>query len=227
MNNYMNNSRLIMSQNLHTRHWKVKETEAMAAPARKIVEPELAVYSQKIAKIIVGAWADWRDSPHSGVWRCKRSRATFIWEQIMDRAHAEFSCEASVRILEGHETYSFLVNDRVLFRFKKADETGMTSNYPTQLALAFHEHDQDLFGLPEVLRVEVAYTLNMLETEVSDVIVVGRDGNTVIWTYSLLDTATDVVQLPMISPAGDPDQKSVRRLIKPRAVDAVERKQRD
>ena len=73
----------------------------------------------------------------------------------------------------------------------------MTSNYPTQLALAFHEHEQDLFGLPEVVRVEVAYTFNALKTEIADVIVVGRDGKTVAWTYSLMDAADGVVPLPM------------------------------
>ncbi len=199
----------------------------MAAPAREIVEPELSGLSQQIVEIVLGSWADWRESPHAGVWRCKRSRAGFVWEQMIERAHSEFALEVGVRILDGYETFSFLVNDRVLFRFKKADESGMTSNYPTQLALALHEHEQDLFGLPEVVRVEVAYTLNALETEIADVIVVGRDGKTVVWTYSLMDAADGVIPLPMPAPAGDPEEKSARRLVKARASDAEERKRRD
>ncbi|MEM1150012.1 MAG: hypothetical protein AAGI03_05580 [Pseudomonadota bacterium] len=198
----------------------------MTAPAREIVEPELSGLSQRIVEIVLGSWNDWRESPYAGAWRCRRSRAGFVWEQIIERAHTEFSFETGVRIIDGHETFSFLVNDRILFRFKKADETGMTSNYPTQLALAFHEHEQDLFGLPEVVRVEVAYTLNALETEIADVVVVGRDAKTVVWTYSLMDAADGVVPLPMPTPTGDPDEKSARRLVKARAPESEERKQR-
>lgn len=199
----------------------------MVAPAREIVEPELAGLSQQIVEIVLDAWTDWRESPHAAVWRCKRSRAGFVWEQMIERAHSEFAFEVGVRILNGRETFSFLVNDRVLFRFKKADESGMTSNYPTQLALAFHEHGRDLFGFSDVVRVEVAYTLNALETEIADIIVVGRDGKNVVWTYSLMDAADGIVPLPMPETTEDPEERSARRLVKARSPEAEERKRRD
>ena len=78
-----------------------------------------------------------------------------------------------VRIINGHETFKFLLDDQVLFRFKKGNEAGLSVNVPTQLALAFHNHNQDLLGLADVHRVEVVYQLNWLETEIFDVIVVG------------------------------------------------------
>lgn len=204
-----------------------EEAIGMSVPAREAVEPELAGLSQQIVDIVQGAWSDWIKSPHTGVWRCKRSRANFVWEQMIERAHTMFAGECKVRILNGNETFSFLVNDTVLFRFKKADDAGLTSNFPTFAALAFHEHDRDLFGLPEVARVEVAYTLNKLETKVTDVIVVGRNGKQVAWSYSLLDTAEGVVSLPVPTPAGDPQDKSAHRLVKPRNAEDQFRKQRD
>ena len=94
----------------------------------------------------------------------------------------------------------FLVRNTVLFRFKKADETGRSSNVATQLALAFHNHEQDLSGLPEVQRVEVVYKLNRLETQVDDICVVARNGDQIAWEYSLLDAGEAAVPLPMPAP---------------------------
>lgn len=200
----------------------------MAAPPRDQVEPILAFVRAPIVTAIRSAWKDWIDSPHVGVWRCKRSRANFVWEQIIQHAHIGFAPLSNICILNGQETYSFLVGDRVLFRFKKADESGLTSNVPTQLALAFHDHCSNLFGLPEVLRVEVAYTLNRLETDLSDIMVVGRDGDTVVWTYSLLDAGSNVVPLPMPEPTVDPTIKPAARLVRPREVPpGKDRKKRD
>ena len=167
---------------------------------------------------VLGAWDDWLASPHLGIWRCKRSRANFVWEQIIERAHLAFDGSRSVRIIDGQETFKFLVEGRVLFRFKKGDEAGLTANFPTQLALAFHDHDQDLLGLPKVHRVEVVYQLNRLETEIVDIIVVARHEDVVIWAYSLLDSAEGVVPLPMPAPDGETPALPTRRLVRPRGT---------
>ena len=126
----------------------------MPVPPKDVVQPILDNYREPIVTAIFGAWDDWLVSPHVGVWRCKRSRANFVWEQIIERAYLAFDGSKDVHIIDGQETFKFLVDDRVLFRFKKGDETGLTANVPTQLALAFHDHEQDLFGLPEVHRVD-------------------------------------------------------------------------
>jgi hypothetical protein len=79
---------------------------------------------------------DWLASDFNGVWRCKRSRANFVWEQIMDRAHAAPFDHADVHVIDGNETMKFLGQDTVPFQFEIADETGQSSNVATQLALA-------------------------------------------------------------------------------------------
>lgn len=196
----------------------------MPVPPREIVRPIIENYSEPIVASVLGAWDDWLASPHVGVWRCKRSRANFVWEQIIERAHLAFDGSLGVHIIDGQETFKFLVDDRVLFRFKKGDEAGVTANIPTQLALAFHDHEQDLLGLPQVHRVEVVYQLNQLETEIVDVIVVARDEDVVVWSYSLLDSAEGVVPLPMPAPSGEPPTLPARRLVRPR--DASETRDR-
>ena len=169
----------------------------MPIPNEATVRPILNEIRDQVATAIQDAWEDWLASDFNGVWRCKRSRANFVWEQIIDRAHAALFDHADVHVIDGNETMKFLVQDTVLFRFKKADETGRSSNVATQLALAFHDHDQDLFDLPEVQRVEVVYKLNRLETKIDDICVVARDGDLIAWEYSLLDAGEAVVPLPM------------------------------
>lgn len=172
----------------------------MSIPSETTVRPILDEIRAQIVAAVLQAWDDWLASDHVGVWRCKRSRANFVWEQIINRAHAALMGHDAVHVIDGNETMKFLVRDEVLFRFKKADLTGRTSNVATQLALAFHDHEQGLFGLPEVQRVEVVYKLNRLETQIEDVCVVARNGDVVAWEYSLLDAGEAVVPLPMPDP---------------------------
>ena len=190
----------------------------MPVPRIDIVQPIINRHREAIVTAVLGAWGDWQKSPRIGIWRCKRSRATFVWEQIIDRAHIEFNGSPNVRIINGHETFKFLLEEQVLFRFKKGDEAGLSVNVPTQLALAFHDHDQDLLGLADVQRVEVLYQLNWLETGISDVIVVGRDKHVVVWSYSLLDSAAGVVPLPIPAPSDGLPTTPARQLVRPRGA---------
>lgn len=198
----------------------------MPVPPLEEVRSAFDPVRELVVEAVLGGWKDWRVSPQLGVWRCKRSRANFVWEQIIDRAHMAFDSVARVRIVDGQETFKFLVDDRVLFRFKKGDEAGLSANVPTQIAIAFHDHEQNLFGLPEVHRVDVVYQLNQLETDIADILVVARDGERVAWTYSLLDYGEGVVPLPPTQ-LPEPTKPAVR-VIRPREVTAPpERKKRD
>lgn len=200
----------------------------MPVPPKEAIQPILDNLREPIVAAVLGAWDDWIASPYLGVWRCKRNRANFVWEQIIDRAHFAFAEEPGVQIIDGQETFKFLVEGSVLFRFKKGDDAGVTANIPTQIALAFHDHEQNLFGLPEVYRIEVVYQLNMLETEVVDVLVVARDGNAIAWSYSLLDSGEGVVPLPMPAPSEEPPAKLAVRLVRRRdESETRDRKKRD
>lgn len=181
----------------------------MPIPSKEAVRPIIERLRKPVVDVVLGGWKDWRESPHLGVWRCRRSRANFVWEQIIDRAHRAFADDGQIRILDGQETFSFLVDDRVLFRFKKGNEAGISANVPTQLALAYHDHEQDLLGLAEVCRVEIVYQLNALQTEVVDVLVVARDGDRIAWAFSLLEGGEAAVALPAPELV-DPEQTAAR-----------------
>lgn len=184
----------------------------MPIPSEATVRPILCEIGAPIVAAIYEAWEDWLGSDRNGVWRYKRSRANFVWEQIIERSNNALLDHAAVHVIEGHETMKFLVRDTVLFRFKKADETGRSSNVATQLALAFHDHDEELFDLPEVQRVEVVYKLNRLETQIEDICVVARNGDQVAWEYSLLDADEATVPLPMPEPKPERPAASIVKL---------------
>lgn len=187
----------------------------MSVPRQDQVRGALRGVEGAVAGIVVGAWADWLESPQSAIWDNRRCRANFVWAQMVHRARVEFDSHSSVHIIDSYGTVSFVVEDRVLFRFKKGDAHGLSANYPTQLALSFHDHAQTLFGLPDIHRVEVVYQLNLLETEVTDIVVVGRDGPNVAWTYSLMDQGAEIVRLPLSSPTPQ-YTPSEQRLVRPR-----------
>lgn len=181
----------------------------MSTPRLEDIQPIIDPLKEQIVRIMRSAWQDWLKSSYSGKWRCKRSRANFVWEQIIDRAHQAFSSHPAVHILQGHETYQFLIEDRVLFRFKKGDEQGLTANIPTQHAMAFHDHEVDLFGLPSIQRVDIVYRLNRLETDIMDFLVVARNGDDLMWSYSLIDQQDSIVTLPP-TPTSPPDSPQPR-----------------
>jgi hypothetical protein len=181
-------------------------------PSQQDVRAVLEAFHAQHLGIVRGAWDDWLNSGHGGSWT-KRGRANYVWEQIATRAKADFHGHPLVRMIDGQDTIKFLVADIVLFRFKKGDGSGMSSNYPTQTSMAFHDHDQNLFGLPDIMRVDIVYTLSRLETAIEDVLVVCRDGDEICWTYSLLGAAPNVLELPFTPPsqADTPARQLVRR----------------
>ncbi len=200
----------------------------MPIPIQTDIIPIFDEIRDEIIAIIHGAWGDWMASGCPGIWLCKRSRANYVWEQIIDRAITALSDFDDVQILKDKRgtTVKFLIKGQVLFRFKKADNTGHTANIPTQTEIDFHNHEKNLpilLKLPEVQRVEVVYRLNKLETAIQDICVVARDGDRVAWEHSLLKVGDVAVPLPM------PEPKPVRPAAKIVKIKGAtnERKRRD
>jgi hypothetical protein len=180
----------------------------MTAPEIEVVQAALTPLEPVLTRALTRAWDDWMaaDLHH---WR-KRGRANFVWEQAAHYAAIDLNEDPRVSILVKNESYHFLVDDRVAFRLKKADHSGYTRNYPTQEALAFHDPQMPLTGVPAEQRVEVTYTLNTAETDLNDIVVVARDGDKVLWTYSLLRDDS-VASLPVAQPEAPAQQPDVAK----------------
>ncbi|WP_017462023.1 hypothetical protein [Dyella ginsengisoli] len=173
----------------------------MANADLETVQTALAPVAPILIRSYIRAWADWQKAGYQH-WRA-RGRANFVWEQAVHYAVLALTDVPGVTIKLHNESYHFLINDTVAFRLKKADNEGFTRNYPTQEALAFHDPQMPLTGVPAAQRVEVTYSLNRTQTDLSDIAVVSREGDAIAWSYSLLLTDS-VASLPSSSTPAKP-----------------------
>jgi hypothetical protein len=170
-----------------------------------IVREVLHSYEDGIFKAVHGAWNDWGELSLGGrLLFPARSRACLVHDFMVQRAISGWSDDSAVRVIHRDETAKFVILDRVLLRFKKADDRGLGSNIPTQASLNFVEQQQELPGIPDAHKVEIVYVLNRLQTQIDRVVVVARDGEERLWDYVIppADTA-EVIPLPM-APSAEP-----------------------
>jgi hypothetical protein len=188
----------------------------MATPDLETVQSALMPIGPVVTRAFRRAWQDWQAAGFTH-WR-PRGRANFIWEQAAHYTAIEVEQLPGVTVILKNESYHFLVNDTISFRLKKADSSGFTQNYPTQEAMAFHDPQLPLTGIPAEHRVEVTYTLNKTATDIYDIAVVARAGELIAWTYSLLDSDS-VASLPVRSKNTPPpisDHSTPTGLVRPK-----------
>lgn len=89
----------------------------------------------------------------------------------------------------------YLVNDQVLFRFKKGGRDGLGSNIDTKANSDFIDAKIDLLNLPCVMKVEILWYSNKLMTKIDKVEVTARNGKSRLWGYAL-GQKPDIGMLP-------------------------------
>lgn len=130
----------------------------------------------RLRSALADAWSAFTSSyPDRAWWRRKSTRAGLVWEHAVKNAVAAFAEDDDARPVPHHDTMSFVFDDLVLLRIKKASIELMSSNVQTFLASLFHDHQEDLFGFSGYHRVEAAYVLNRLETQMDWIGIVARE----------------------------------------------------
>ena len=142
-----------------------------------------------------------------------------MWEHSVDRVMGVVGDDAGLVTVQHHDTASFIADDKVLFRLKKAKRNLFSSNYPTILANMFHRHEADLYGHEGFHRVEIVHTFNRFYTALNWIGVVARDNGKIIWDFELRRQGGEgeIIPFPVIpkTPAGG----TVIRPIAPKADD--------
>jgi hypothetical protein len=190
-------------------------------PSEEVVNRILHPFHDLLFDIVSGAWEDWLNSSEFAFIESPSTRASIVWSRTIGRAKAAFVEIPNITIRGRYNTYSFVVDDTILFRFKKGNQDGFTANYPTQTALAFHDHsDNDpeclqasLFPMEDYLRVEVVYTLNNLQTELDRIRVVARNKSKIAWDYDIRPIIPAITEIPVLPDAGT---KKARPLVQPK-----------
>lgn len=176
--------------------------DRVTKPNEEIVRDMLSKHGRdaKLRAAVEHGWKTLEGYPDKNNWRRKTTRASIVWENMIEKAIELFDGEPGVRIVPHHDTYSFIFDDTVLVRFKKAAVSLRTSNVQTELACLFHDHAADLFGFSGLQRVEVVYVVNRFETDLDWIGVVARQDDSVLWNYELAPEFAPVL-VPLPAPA--------------------------
>lgn len=110
------------------------------------------------------------------------------------------------------DTVSFVFDQLVLVRFKKADIELKSRNYPRFLASLFHVHDAELPGFEDLHRVEAAYVLNQLQTAVEWIGIVAREQKRILWYFDLVGSGS-IESLPL----QEQTRTAAERVLRPKA----------
>ena len=95
---------------------------------------------------------------------------------IVQEAAKELDYMPGVHKIAHDKSVRYLIEDRVLFRFKKGNRAGLGSNIDTQANDDFIDAQVDLLGIPEAMKVELLWYPNRLRTKLDRVNVTARDG---------------------------------------------------
>ena len=162
----------------------------------------------KIRSAINQAWADVQSKIPDIAWFRRASTVRgLMWEYSVDRVMGVVNDDPQLVSVRHYDTASFIADDQVLFRLKKADTKLFSSNYPTPLAGLFHRHSKaDLFGHEGHQRVEIVHTFNRFFTAIDWIGVVAREGKKLIWDFELRrgGEGAEILTFPSapFSPAG-------------------------
>ena len=134
----------------------------------------------------------------NGWWRRKSTRRAIFWENSVNKLVELTADDPALNVVRHHDTVSFIFDDAVLVRLKKADLALRTSNIPTTQARLFHDHNADLFGHPGLQRVEAVYIPNRFETGIIWSGIVAREKKVHLWHFELTEpVVVPVVRVPL------------------------------
>ena len=155
---------------------------------------------ERINRSYSRAWSDWwENNERPRISRWPRTRATIYFEYLANRLSYEFSQDSGARFIFQRESFKLILEDRLVLRFKKANNNGVGSNIGTQAEMGFCEPQGDLPGLPGIQKVEIVYTLNVTGTALSEIVVQARNGDRTLWKYNIAASGGAMV-VPLIQP---------------------------
>lgn len=131
----------------------------------------------------------------------QRTASSMMHDFIVQEAAATLDGLPGMRRITHDKSVRYLVEDRVLFRFKRGTQGGLGSNIDTPTNDDFIDAEVDLLGIPQIWKVELLWYSNRLRTKLDRVEVSARDGNRRLWAYRL-GNEPDIAMLPLDLPVG-------------------------
>ncbi|MDE3809986.1 hypothetical protein I7I49_06790 [Sinorhizobium meliloti] len=175
----------------------------------------------KIHNAVRAAWSKAISTyPERAGWQRKSTFRGIVWEAAVRELEAASLGDAGFRTVFHRDTASFILDDAVLFRFKHADVSLATANYPTPEASAFDDHEADLYGFRGLQRVELCYVLDEFEMSIVWIGIAARQQGEHLWSIELnnagvvtpeaalpFEEEVDVAKLARLKAQPDHDEK--------------------
>lgn len=129
-------------------------------------------------------------SPAHLIEHSQRAEATCIYDHMVAEAERRFDQRDGIRPLDIRGLKLWVVGEHTVIRFKKMDEDGTTSNYPTRQARDF-DQNLELEGVPpQPIRVSVGYLLDATAKQIERVQVARPNGRKrVDWCAAIVPEA--------------------------------------
>ena len=180
---------------------------------KEIAEVDLRPYLSILRECISAGWAGWdrfgEIAPTLRLPLGKRSRASYIYDHIVAAATKRFASIPRVRIADNRGFLELLVGGRYVIRFKKLNRRRLSSNIPTRQQIEWFSVQLELPGMPaDAVRLIVGYQVNLLGTEIADILVTRPLGGKVAWAFSISDAGDITNVVPFPTEVGEP--KSAR-----------------
>ncbi|MFZ5895577.1 MAG: hypothetical protein ACOY0T_31255 [Myxococcota bacterium] len=149
---------------------------SMEATRKKLGDREF-----DLRECVTEAWAQWKELSKRLPSCTPRGRANILWELIIEKARGRF---AGHKFVETDGRCILVIDQQLSVVFKKLDDTGRPSNYPTQAALAF-SRQPSLRCVDDFVRVTVGYRINELGTELTEISASCFHGEEILWQFEL------------------------------------------
>jgi hypothetical protein len=145
----------------------------------------------------------------------QRTASSMMHDFIVQEACAALDELPGMRRIAHDKSVRYLVEEKVLFRFKRGTRNGLGSNIDTQANDDFIDAQVDLLGISQIWKVELLWYPNRLRTKLDRVEVSARDGKHRLWAYTL-GNEPDIAVLPLDLPIGPTAPAQALVTIKPR-----------
>ncbi|MCC8366590.1 hypothetical protein J8V57_09880 [Xenorhabdus sp. PB61.4] len=167
----------------------------MSLITKEEAQEALSPFFHLFRKAVYAAWNRWINNPVAPHMHHKRVRANIIWNEFFDEMFNEIDTGeyGDIRFARIPYNQGFVVDGRYFIRFKKGDSNFLSSNYPTQTTLKFHDPEIDMFG--GEVRLELLYVLDRDGIGVDKIALTQRKDKFVAWAIDLT-AENNVIELP-------------------------------
>lgn len=153
---------------------------------------------------ISAAWVEFcKRYPERSSWQRKSASRNLFWEVARKHLKRVTLDDDGISVVEHRDTFSLVVEDEILMRFKHASRSLMTQNVPTVEAREYDNHELDLFGRSDWQRVRLCYVLDKFETEIIWAGVAAHSRGKFLWKIELSNSGAEVAVPDLLDEVDD------------------------